>query len=60
MGYILLSKDYLENVESDFQSWHLFDAMAVPNYTNKDNKEILHTDYKINDIAFAVGYDETR
>ena len=50
MGYILLSKDYLENVEIDFQSWHLFDATATPNYTNKDNKEILHTDYKINNI----------
>ena len=49
MGYILLSPEYIENVESHFQGWHLFNSSA--NYTNDvndNNNKILHIVYKIN------------
>lgn len=46
MGYILLSPNYIENVESHFQYWHLFNSSA--NAINDNNNEIPHTVYKIN------------
>ena len=48
MGYILLSPNYIENVESHFQDWHLFNSSANAINDINDNNKIPHTVYKIN------------
>ncbi len=51
MGYILLSPNYLENVESNFQDWHLFNSSANTINDINDNNKIPHTVYKINNAT---------
>lgn len=50
MGYILLSKDYIENVKTIFQGYHIFYSAVIPNERNNDNNKICNMVYKINDI----------
>lgn len=47
MGYILLSPNYLENVESHFQGFHLFDSTVDYDYEKDDNNKILYRTYEI-------------
>lgn len=47
MGYILLSPEYIENVESYFQGFHLFDSKVDYDYEKDDNNKILYRTYEI-------------
>ena len=46
-GYILLSPEYIENVESYFQGFHLFDSKVDYDYEKDNNNKILYRTYEI-------------
>ena len=51
MGYMLLSKDYIENVKTIFQGYHIFYSAVIPNEINNDNNKICNMVYKINNTT---------